>query len=157
MIETKIRIIDPKKDAAELADILASGGAFPIVVTGSSMMPFLKESRDTVILQKKEQLKKGQIVFFRRNSGEFILHRIRKIYPNGQLLINGDAQSWCEVIHRNQVLAVVISVMRNGHNLNPNSIPSAIFRMLWYPTRLIRPYIWRGYKQFKKLFKNRNR
>ena len=154
MIETKTHTIDSVKDADALVEILAAGAAFPLVVTGSSMIPFLKENRDTVVLQKTDRLKKGQIVFFRRKSGEFILHRIRKIYPNGRLLINGDAQAWCEVIQREQVLAVVQSIKRSNRCINPDSTPSAILRCLWYPTRPIRPSILKVYGLFRRIFKS---
>ena len=56
MKNTETHIIDAVRDADSLVDILASGGVFPLVVTGSSMLPFLKEGRDTVILQKADKL-----------------------------------------------------------------------------------------------------
>ena len=86
-----IRTIDAVKDADALVDILSTGAVFPLLVTGSSMIPFLREGRDTVFLRKPDRLHRGQIVFFRRKSGEFTLHRIRKIYKDGRLLSNGDA------------------------------------------------------------------
>ena len=138
------------KDADALTEILAVGAAFPLIVTGSSMFPFLKENRDTVVLQKTDRMKQGQIVFFRRKSGEFILHRIRKIYPNGLLLINGDAQAWCEVIHREQVLAIVKSIKRDKRYIDPDSFLSVILRCLWFPTRPIRPSILRVYSFLAK-------
>lgn len=144
-----IRTIDAVKDADAFVDILSAGVVFPLVVTGSSMIPFLREGRDTVFLRKTDKLRRGQIVFFRRKSGEFTLHRIRKIYKNGKLLINGDAQNWCELIDPAQVLAEVISVKRDGREIRQNPI----LRMLWYPTRPIRPLIWRIYGAFRRIFK----
>ncbi|MBP3368030.1 MAG: S24/S26 family peptidase [Clostridia bacterium] len=152
MKNTETHIIDAVRDADSLVDILASGGVFPLVVTGSSMLPFLKEGRDTVILQKADKLCRGQIVFFRRNSGEFILHRVRRKYPNGRLLVNGDAQSWCELIRSECVLAEVISIERRGRTIDPNGFTSRLLRMLWYPTRPVRPLIFRLYTLSKKVF-----
>lgn len=153
MIDTNIHTIDATRDADTLVDILSSGAIFPLVVTGSSMLPFLKEGRDTVRLQRTDNLYKGQIVFFRRLTGGFTLHRIRRIYPDGRLLINGDAQDWCEIIHRDQVLAGVISITRNNRNIDPNGVVSTILRAFWYPTRAFRPYIWKTYSIFRRIFK----
>ena len=144
-----IRTIDAVKDADALVDILSTGAVFPLLVTGSSMIPFLREGRDTVFLRKPDRLHRGQIVFFRRKSGEFTLHRIRKIYKDGRLLINGDAQSWCEIIDPDQVLAEVVSVKRDGKERRR----TPLLRILWYPTRPFRPLIWRAYGAFRRIFK----
>ena len=153
MIDQNIHTIDAVRDADALSEILSSGAIFPLVVTGSSMIPFLKEGRDTVRLQKTDKLYKGQIVFFRRVTGEFTLHRIRKIYRDGRLLINGDAQNWCEIIYPNQILAAVISISRNDRNIDPNGFFQSLFRILWYPTRPMRPFIWKTYATVRRIFK----
>ena len=152
MESKRIHIIDAVRDADALVDILSSGAVVPIVVTGSSMVPFLKESRDTVYLQQSDATHRGQIVFFRRPTGEFTLHRVRKIYSDGRLLINGDAQNWCEIIYREQVLASVVSIVRNGRHIDPNSFIRSVLKTLWYPTRPIRPFIWKTYSLFRRLF-----
>jgi len=151
MNEKKIQTIDAVKDADALIEILESGAVFPITVTGTSMSPYLKDGRDIVWLRKSEQLKQGQILFFRRRSGEFILHRIRKIYPDGRMLINGDAQAWCEIILPDQVLASVVSVTRNGKRINPDGIGSVIWSFLWYPTRPFRPILRRVYGALRRV------
>ena len=148
-----VHTIDATKDADALIKILSDGAVFPLVVTGSSMIPFLKEGRDIVHLHKADRFYKGQIVFFRRNSNEFILHRIRKIYPDGRLLINGDGQNWCEIIHKGQVLAEVILIERNGKRIDPNGKRVIAYRSLWYPTLPIRPFLWRCYGKLRKSLK----
>lgn len=153
MNNKKIHTIDAVRDADKLIEILSSGAIFPLIVTGSSMRPFLKEGIDTIRLQKADKLYKGQIVFFRRITGEFTLHRIRKIYPDGKLLINGDAQDWCEVIYPDQVIAAVISISRNDRNINPNSFAQCLLRTIWYPTRALRPLIWKMLFSIQQIFK----
>ena len=155
MREIKIHTIDALRDAEALAEILSTGAVFPLVVTGSSMMPFLKEGRDTVRLRQTDQLHRGKIIFFRRKNGEFVLHRIRRIYPDGRLLVNGDAQKWCESVCRDQVLAEVISISRDGREILPDSMRSRILRALWYPTRIFRPLIWRTYAFLRRTAKKK--
>lgn len=155
MQDIRIHTVDAIRDADMLADILSAGAVFPLVVTGSSMMPFLKSGRDTVRLHKTDRLSPGQIIFFRRKNGEFVLHRIRRICSDGRLLMNGDAQKWCEYICRDQVLAAVISISRNGRDILPDSMPSRILRAIWYPTRIFRPLIWKIYAFVRKVIKKR--
>lgn len=156
MNENKVHTIDAVRDADALIEILKSGAAFPITVTGSSMTPYLKDGRDIVWLRKTDKLKRGQILFFRRRSGEFILHRIRKIYPDGRILINGDAQAWCEIISHDQALAAVVSVTRNGRRINPDGIGSKIWNAFWYPTRAFRPMIWKIYGTVRRVCKRQS-
>ena len=126
--------------APVLQEILSAGGSTCIVVSGSSMYPFLKHGRDTVFLRahKDEDLKRGQILLFQRPDQSLVLHRIRKVLPDGHLVMNGDAQTWCETISAHQVLAVVTSVERNGRKLSCDKALFRLWNFLWYPTRPIR-------------------
>lgn len=148
-----IRTIDTVKDADALIEIISTGAVFPLVVTGSSMLPFLREERDTVCLQKPDKLKKGQIVFFKNRMGGFTLHRIRKIRRDGSLLINGDAQAWCEIISPDAVIATVVCVIKGDRKVLPDAFSTKLLSLLWYPTRGIRPLIWKTYGIVRKIFK----
>lgn len=152
--EQVIQIIDSERDAAALTEILASGAVFPLVVTGTSMSPYLYHGRDTVHLRKTDDLRVGKILFFRRSSGEWILHRLRRILPDGSLLMNGDAQHWCEIIRREQVLAEVLAVTRkNGKTQNEADIQAVLWRLLWYPTRPVRPLLWGLRAAVRRIFR----
>ena len=153
MNDGKTRTIDAVRDADALVEILDSGAILPLTVTGSSMLPFLRHRRDTVHLRKTDSPRRGQILFFRRANGEFVLHRLRRILPDGRFLMNGDAQDWCEVITREQVLAEVIMITRNGKSRNPCGPGAQILNCLWYPTRHIRPLIWNCAFGLRRLFR----
>ncbi|MBE6569645.1 MAG: peptidase S24 [Ruminococcaceae bacterium] len=137
------RTLDALQDGDDLLRLLDDGVQIPLLVTGSSMLPFLRDGRDTVLLQKADKLKRGQILFFRRANGMFILHRIRKIWPDGRILVNGDAQNWCEVVMPFQAAAVVRGIVRDGKVKNPDGFLLRLRDALWYPTRPVRPFIFR--------------
>ncbi len=136
---------------AEIAETLENtvkdGGCVPLAVTGSSMMPFLKEGRDVVWLRKctEADFERGKILLFRRDNGAFILHRIREILPDNKLLMNGDAQYWCETINKSQVIAVVSEIERDGKK-KPCSR-----NFLWHILKPLRPYIFRIQRKIKKI------
>ena len=131
--------------APQLTDAISAGGRICLVVTGSSMTPFLKHERDRVCLcaWEEKDRKCGQILLFQRQDQSLVLHRIRKILPDGKLLMNGDAQRWCETISAEQVLAVVTSIERKGQHISCNSIWFWLWNWLWYPTRPIRPILFK--------------
>lgn len=147
-----IKIIDPDRSGDDLIAMLEAGAVAPVVVTGSSMRPFLKHGIDTVWLKREETYRRGQILFFRRDSGTFILHRIRKCYPDGNMLINGDAQAWCELARPDQAIAAVYAVTRAGKTVPVKRLDVRIRDALWYPTRPFRPYLFALYEKLYSIF-----
>lgn len=125
---------------------LSDGGSVPIVVTGNSMNPFLVDGRDMVWLGAcgKADFKKGKIILFKRSDGGLVLHRIRKILPNGELLMNGDAQNWCEKIKKDQAVAIVTAVERNNKKKNCGS------KVVWQFLMPVRPLIMRIWRKARK-------
>ncbi len=132
--------------AAEIADSLEKtindGGCVSLFVTGNSMNPFLKDGRDTVLLEKpaEKDFVRGRILLFRRENGALILHRIRRVLPDNKLLMNGDAQYWCETVDKSQAIAVVTKIYRDG-----KEIPCGK-NTLWHILKPLRPFIFRAYK-----------
>lgn len=65
------------------------------------------------------ELQKGDIVFFRRKSGQFVMHRIWKIRPEGYYIV-GDAQTQIEgPVKREQIFALITKVRRKEKWLEP--------------------------------------
>lgn len=151
-MKAEIRTITTGEAQAFLPSVLEGGGSVPLTVTGNSMLPFLKDKRDTVWLRETDKPKRGQILLFRRQDGSFILHRLRRIRRDGTLVMNGDAQSWCEIISPDQVLACVTAFSRPGKKtVSADGFPVRLRDLLWYPTRPIRPFLFRTYLAIRRL------
>ena len=68
---------------------------YAIVPTeGTSMWPLLKEGETLVeaVTKDKKQLKKEDVVLYRKNNGTLVLHRIIKIEKEDTFLVLGDHQ-----------------------------------------------------------------
>ncbi len=80
---------------------------FSLKVTGSSMVPTFLDKQSMAWLKKDAAYtpRAGDVVFFIREDGAFVLHRILKIRKDGKLVMNGDAQTWTEVIDPAQIMA----------------------------------------------------
>lgn len=130
---------------------VSDGGYFPLVVSGTSMNPFLQDGRDIVWLRACDQadLKRGAILLFKRNDSGLVLHRVREVLPDGELLMNGDAQTWCEKIKTKQVVAVVSDVEKNGKKKSCSSYAHKAKSVIWHMTMPVRPYIMRVWRKFK--------
>lgn len=87
---------------------------------GVSMMPMLKAGRDSVFLSlPPEKLKKYDLPLYRRESGQFVLHRVVKVKKNGTYVMCGDNQYIREHnIKHNQIIGVVTSFVRKEKHIS---------------------------------------
>lgn len=95
---------------------LESGGEVTFIVSGVSMQPMIINRRDSVTIKKATYpLKKYDIPFYRRDDGQFVLHRIVKVQKNGNYTCRGDNQTFNEYdVRDDQVIGVVTAFERNG-------------------------------------------
>ena len=85
-----------------------------------------------IYFQKPDrELQKGDIVFFRRKSGQFVMHRIWKIRPEGYYIV-GDAQTQIEgPVKREQIFALITKVRRKEKWLEPGDFWWEFFEHVW--------------------------
>ena len=118
-----VRIVDAAQLIPGALDIIASGAAFPLVVSGDSMEPFLHPGRDSVMLSAvgEGRVRRGDILLFGRGDGSFVLHRVYHANSCGVWFI-GDAQSFVEgPIPRERIFARVTGVIRRGKSVGRHS------------------------------------
>ena len=94
--------------------------AFSFKPNGKSMQPFIKGGKTFVMIEKYTgNAKKYDIVFYTRDSGQYVLHRIVKIYEDGYG-ITGDNLWWIEKVKDEQIFAIVTEV--NGKATNGSKV-----------------------------------
>nr|MBQ5811050.1 S24/S26 family peptidase [Clostridia bacterium] len=59
-----------------IEEVVSSGGTFRFYPRGISMQPMLYQGRDSVVLGKADDISLGDVVFYQRDDGSFVLHRI---------------------------------------------------------------------------------
>ena len=116
----------------EYEALLREGAELPLVVSGGSMRPFLTPGRDSVLLKAPDRpLHRGDIVFYRRRNGDYILHRIRRI-ENGLCWMVGDAQTVIEgPLDAGCIFAYVTQVQRKGKTEKPGTFRWEFFARTW--------------------------
>lgn len=107
-MDVKKEILSPDELAPLITEVLASGGTFPFYPGGNSMLPTIRPGKDAVVLAPPEDLRVGDIIFYRRDSGAFVLHRIVGKKADGSFILRGDNQ-FCneEGVLPSHILAVV--------------------------------------------------
>lgn len=153
-MKSNLNVLSPEELIPSLLELLEETDNVPLVISGSSMTPFLVHHRDTVYLSKvRRPLKRGDMILYRRTGGRYILHRIYRTEPNAYTLV-GDAQTALERgIAPDQVLAIVTTVRRKGKLLQPGSFWWEFFRLVWIRLVPLRPAILAFYDRAVQLFR----
>ena len=110
------------KDASPvIEEILLSGGKVKILASGKSMEPVILDGQDTVVLKKVEKpLQKNDIVLFKRENGNLVLHRIIAV-DGKKITLRGDSQWTTETVDTSRVMGVLDAIERNGRSLKADS------------------------------------
>ena len=104
-----------------IEEILAGGGEFRLYPRGKSMRPLIIEGRDSVVLARKpiDELHRHDMVFYRRDNGQFVLHRLMKIEKDGTYTMCGDAQIALERgVRADQIIGYVITMYRKDRRMS---------------------------------------
>ena len=112
--------------------ILESGGEFRMYPKGTSMLPLIVQERDSVTLIKPDgPLKRNDIAFYMRDSGQYVLHRVMSA-DNGEYTMCGDNQLQLEQgIKDKNIIGVVKSFNRKGRDVTSDSILYKWYLFLW--------------------------
>ena len=94
------------------------GEVFALIPKGRSMEPTVYSERQTVFLVSPDKIGRGDIVFYKRQSGKLILHRIIKECDDGSFVMRGDSQLKPEAdVMPGQIFALVDSYTKKSGRL----------------------------------------
>ena len=117
-----------------IEEILGSGGEFRLHPKGSSMLPLIAQGRDYVVLARRADrtIRRNDIAFYRRDNGQFVLHRVMQIEQDGTYTMCGDHQTDPEQgIRQEQVIGHVKELYRDNKNVSFRSLRYRLYTMFW--------------------------
>ncbi|MCD7839365.1 MAG: S24/S26 family peptidase [Erysipelotrichaceae bacterium] len=137
----EIKKVDTIAYVSTLRELSEEGHEVCMVISGNSMSPFIVHHRDSICFKKPDRvLKKGDIVFYQRDNGQYVCHRIYKVKKDGYYIV-GDNQSIIEgPIRRSQIFALITKVNRKGKWIGPGDFWWEFFSKVWIriiPFRMI--------------------
>lgn len=127
-----MKVLDTKEYVSILKELIEQGKEAGMVIAGNSMSPFLIHGRDSIFFRKPDKkIKKGDMVFYQRENGQYVMHRIRKVTSKGCFIV-GDAQQEIEgPIEESQIFAVVVRAKRKGKLIGPGDFWWEFFEHIW--------------------------
>ena len=117
----------------EIAERIAEGERVRIRAKGNSMLPFIRDAKDEIILEKpnKQSFQKGRLLLVKLSEERYLLHRVRKI-DDTHILLHGDGNlATLETCTHDDVVAEATTVLRNGKTIKIGSLQWNLYRYLW--------------------------
>lgn len=150
-----------KPSITELAPLIVqsldSGKDIKLTVTGYSMYPLLRDDTDNVIIEKSDSFRKYDVVLYKRQNGQYVLHRIL-CERNGSFVIAGDNETVKEYpVEHTDCIGKVKLFERGRHIFTPHTPWYMLYSRVWvwfFPFRRIMGKVLKlAAKMYKKLCK----
>ena len=122
---------------------------------GDSMRPLIRQDRDIIIIEKYEgRLKKYDVPLYKRDSGQYVLHRILKVRPNDYVICGDNRYSKEYGITDRHIIGVLTAVVRDGKEVPITDWRYRLYVHLWCDLLPLRAFILKA-KHFPKWLKRK--
>ena len=112
---------------------------------GDSMLPLIRQGRDLLVIEKTHgaRLNKYDIPLYKRDSGQYVLHRILKVRENDYVICGDNRYNKEYGITDRHIIGVLTSVVRDGKELDFGSFKYRLYVFLWCGLFPVRAFILR--------------
>ena len=122
-------------------EILARDGRLVYTNVGDSMLPLIRQGRDLlVIVPAAGRLKKYDIPLYRRDSGQYVLHRVVKVREHDYVLCGDNRWHREKGITDRHIIGVLSAVIRDGKEISMSDRRCRLYARLWcglFPLRAV--------------------
>ena len=137
--------------------VLQEGRGIKFTVVGDSMYPIFRNNVERVTMKKVKKIKKYDVILYRRDNGEYVLHRVigkgkmgYKLCGDNQLLVEYPVKS-------ESVIAVMTSFERNGKEIDSGYLWYKMYSLIWCFFIPLRPLIFKVVRKIKNIFTKRRK
>ncbi len=148
--QNKLNTYPMEELAPLMLEFLSEGKQVIITGRGNSMLPLIRNGKDRIKLApcNPDELSCGDMILYKRNGGNYVIHRIIEILPDNSFIIKGDSQTWAEKgITTEQVFAKVTAVFRGEREISVKNKWYLLYARFWTKSRATRAL----YEAFLKL------
>ena len=110
---------------------------------GDSMLPLIRQGKDLVLISEKPEgrLKKYDVPLYKRDNGQYVLHRILKVRENDYVLCGDNRWQKETGISDRQIIGVLTAVIRNGKKLPTTDFRYRLYMHLWCDLFFVRAFL----------------
>lgn len=115
---------------SSVRDFINKNGYYCATVHGTSMLPLLKNHRDSVYVVTPDKLKKYDVVLFERANDQLVLHRIMKVQGD-VFYISGDNDITLEKVAREQIIGKMTEFSVKDKEYTIQALWYKLYSRLW--------------------------
>lgn len=121
---------------------------------GDSMMPYIKQGRDVLVISEVNgRLNKYDVPLYKRDSGQYVLHRILKVRENDYVICGDNRWNKEYGITDRHIIGILTGVIRDGQEIPVTSRKYRIYAHLWCDLFPVRAFILRVCQFVKRRLK----
>lgn len=121
---------------------------------GDSMMPYIKQGRDVLVISEVNgRLNKYDVPLYKRDSGQYVLHRILKVRENDYVICGDNRWNKEYGITDRHIIGILTGVIRDGQEIPVTNRKYCIYVHLWCDLFPVRAFILRVCQFVKRRLK----
>lgn len=143
------KVISMQELGEIIKEQLNNGGKVKFTPKGRSMLPMLRDNKDTVVLEHPQgRLKKYDLPLYQLSDGTYILHRVVKVCSDGSYVMCGDNRIVYEYgIRDENIVGLVTEFTRKGKSYQCTDKRYKLYCFFWVHIYGIR----KGYRTTRRL------
>ena len=140
--------------SSSFEEILEKEGRLIYTNVGDSMLPMIRQGRDLLVIRRQTgRLGKYDVPLYRRDSGQYVLHRVLKVREN-DYVICGDNRWHRETgITDQHILGVLTAIVRDGKEVPVTDLRYRLYVHLWCDLFPLRAFFLKGLYVWKRMWK----
>lgn len=127
--------------SSSFEEILAREGRLVYTNVGDSMLPLIREGKDLLVIESPQgRLNRYDIPLYRRESGQYVLHRVLRVREEDYVLCGDNRWSRETGITDRHILGVLKAIIRDGTELPLAGWKYRLYVFLWcdlFPLRAV--------------------
>lgn len=132
----------------EIRRLISEGKTVSLTVKGHSMNPFIVHMRDQLTLGpvKTQDIRPGTVALVKDSRGSYLIHRITEVNEGTVTLIGDGNIGISETATFDNIIGIMYSVRRDGHEYSADSLIWRIYSRIWMMLTPVRRYplaLWR--------------
>ena len=109
---------------------------------GDSMLPLIRQGRDLLIISAVNgRLKKYDVPLYKRDSGQYVLHRILKVRADDYVICGDNRWQREYGISDRHIIGVLTGIVRDGKEISVNDKRYRLYVHLWCDFFYVRAFI----------------
>lgn len=121
---------------------------------GDSMQPLIRQGRDLIVISKVSgRLKKYDVPLYKRDNGQYVLHRILKVRKDDYVVCGDNRWSREYGITDKHIIGKLTSVIRSGKEVSVTDIKYRLYVHLWCDFFFVRALLLRTRHFLRKRLK----